>query len=367
MPAAGGGHYNPAVSLPPILCVTGPSGSGKTTLLARLILLLSAAGLRVGAVKQCPTHLESGPAGKDSSRLAAAGARPAIAVGPGGLVVQSASAPLPLLDLAATLCADCDLVLVEGQKQSPHDKILVTCGSASAAPETDLGAVRLRVTYAANLPPGAVARDDVAAVAAWVKDWLDRRRRLACGVVGAILVGGRSRRMGFDKATLRLGGRPVLPRLADLLGGRLGEVWMVGRPPGDLGLPQCLRWHLDLRPGCGPLGGIATALRVAGGDRPRAVLAVACDMPALGGDALDLLLEQRRPDRPASVLRHPVTGRFEPLAAVYEPQALEGIEKALDGGALSVTDWLESAGAHGIDVPASLANQLINVNTPDDL
>jgi molybdopterin-guanine dinucleotide biosynthesis protein A len=217
-------------------------------------------------------------------------------------------------------------------------------------------------------------------VAAWVRGWLERRRRLGGGVIGAILVGGRSRRMGADKARMRVGGQPVLSYLAELLGERLEEVWVVGRPVSGIELPQCVHWHLDLRAGCGPLGGIATALRIAGAgaagaaagapgnpEGPRAALIVACDMPFLNGRTLELLLEHRRADRLVSVLRNPVTGHWEPLAAVYEPGALREIEEALDGGMLSVTSLLESLGSHVIEAPPEIAGCLANVNTPQEL
>jgi molybdopterin-guanine dinucleotide biosynthesis protein A len=225
-----------------------------------------------------------------------------------------------------------------------------------------------------------IHRDDMPALAASVRAWLERRRRLSGDVIGAILAGGRSRRMGADKAALRIGGRPVLPDLAELLGGRLKEVWVVGRLLRHLELPPFVRRHLDLRSGCGPLGGIATALRIAGAQSPaapnsapgesadpQAVLAVACDMPRMSGDVIDLLLDRRRREAPASVLRNTATGLLEPLAAVYEPGALGPIEAAIEAGALSVTELLESIGAHVIDVPPELAGHLGNVNTPAEL
>jgi len=359
------------MAIPAILCVTGPSGGGKTTLVERLIPALAAAGISVGVIKRSAAGLTIGAAGKDSARLAAAGARPSVAVGPHELVVERAAAVMPLVDVAATFCAGCDMVLAEGYKQSPHDKVLVLAGAEPVPPQVDPRTVRLRVTDRPEAVPGSVSRDDAAAVAAWIGGWLARRLRLRQGVIGAILVGGRSRRMGTDKAAMSVGGLPVLVRLAELLGERLGEAWLIGRPVPGVGLPQCVRWHLDLRPGLGPLGGIATALRVAGGDVPRAALVVACDMPALSGELLDLLLEQRDAALPASVLRG-AGGRLEPLAAVYEPSALAHIENAFDtgahsGAALSITRLLESIGAHAIDVPARLAGELTNVNTPEDL
>ncbi len=341
---------------------------------------------------------------KDSARLAAAGARPSIAVGGGDVTVQFAQGQAQLLDLAAAYCGGCDLVLAEGFKQSSYDKIQLlaqddtrdgfghgqdarpTSGHGQDAHAT-LESVRLVVAPRADAARGVVGRDDIGAIREWVVAWLERRLRLGRNVMGAVMVGGQSRRMGEDKAAMQFAGRAVLPRLVELLGGRLSEVWTIGRPVDVAGMPQCVRWHLDLRAGAGPLGGIATALRIArwpslaaasGSDGqgwpppitealPRAVLAVACDMPALNGDLLDFLLEHRRPGKYATVLRNGQTGFLEPLAAVYEPRILEPIEQALDAGDRSVTKLLESAGAHGIEVPAQLAGALVNVNTPDEL
>ena len=430
------------MGIAPILCVAGTSGAGKTTLLERLIPALTARGVKVGVVKRAGSGLSADPADKDSARLAAAGARPSIAVGGGDVSVQFAQEQAQLLDLAAAYCGGCDLVLAEGFKKSAYDKIQVlsaddanshesivtvllspdchasakTSGGAPNCADQQAGrhvglpvgavgpsrrkilgnqtkvdekgdsrntardtarhgqdahatleSVRLVVGPQADAAKGIVGRDDVGAIADWVVAWLKRRLLLGRDVMGAVMVGGQSRRMGADKAAMQFEGRAVLPRLVELLGGRLPEVWTIGRPVAVAGLPQCVRWHLDLRSGAGPLAGIATALRVARANGPRAVLAVACDMPALTGDVLDFLLEHRRPEKYATVLRNGQTGFLEPLAAVYEPRILEPIEQALDAGERSVVKLLESAGAHGVEVPAELAAALVNVNTPDEL
>lgn len=55
-------------------------------------------------------------------------------------------------------------------------------------------------------------------------------------VLGTILVGGFSRRMGAPKAAMRVQGRSVLSCLAELLASRLGEVWAIGSP--QIGRPD---------------------------------------------------------------------------------------------------------------------------------
>ncbi|KKL96278.1 hypothetical protein LCGC14_1846040, partial [marine sediment metagenome] len=207
----------------PILCVVGSSGSGKTTLLERVVASLSAGGLTVGTIKHAHHGFDAGTEGKDSDRFAAAGARPGIVLGPEGLLVQGAPAEPSLVDAVATFCRGCDLVLVEGCKESPHDKVLLP-GEGKAI--EGLSSVRLVVGAGGDLPDGlaprgAIDRDDVEGVTDWIRQWLDRRRRLAAGVVGAIMVGGKSRRMGADKAAMQVQGQSVLARLAELLAGRV--------------------------------------------------------------------------------------------------------------------------------------------------
>ena len=82
-----------------------------------------------------------------------------------------------------------------------------------------------------------------------------------CRVAGAVLVGGASRRMGVDKASLEVDGRPLaVTACSALLGAGISPVAVVGgasHPP----LPPGVKWLPDRWPGEGPLGGILTALR----------------------------------------------------------------------------------------------------------
>lgn len=91
--------------------------------------------------------------------------------------------------------------------------------------------------------------------------------------LGAILAGGRSRRMGTDKALVPVGGIPMIERVAAALGDVANEVVIVGRHDPLAGIPAVP----DELPGPrGPLRGLVAALRHAA-DRP--VLLVAVDHP----------------------------------------------------------------------------------------
>jgi molybdenum cofactor guanylyltransferase len=104
---------------------------------------------------------------------------------------------------------------------------------------------------------------------------------------GIILAGGRSSRMGIDKALLEIDGETLLARSTRAVSAVVNEVLIVGRtelPPQIVGTPAIE----DMYPGAGPLGGIASGLARVGAKR---ALVVACDLPFPQVDLLRLLLE----------------------------------------------------------------------------
>ena len=141
---------------------------------------------------------------------------------------------------------------------------------------------------------------------------------MTCGgtgrnVVGVVLGGGKSLRLGRDKALLKFHGEDgscLLSRTAALLREVCGGVVIAGREfPG---------WeHVsDSAPGLGPAGGIAAALEVTG----RPCLVLSCDLPFMTRAALDTLLEARAGARPGTLLtayKNSWTGRIEFVVAVY--------------------------------------------------
>ncbi len=110
----------------PLLGFIGNSNSGKTTLLTALIANLTAAGLKIGAVKHHHRSFTIDHEGKDSQRFTAAGARKTIITGPEQTaLIEQTERQLPLTELAATYLQDLDLILVEGFKQLEIPKIEV--------------------------------------------------------------------------------------------------------------------------------------------------------------------------------------------------------------------------------------------------
>lgn len=113
---------------PPVISIVAKSGTGKTTLLEKLIAELKRRGYRVGAIKHDAHRFEIDHAGKDSWRLTRAGADTMLITSPEklALVKHYPAAQEPsLAESVAAYCADMDIVLTEGFKQSVMPKIEV--------------------------------------------------------------------------------------------------------------------------------------------------------------------------------------------------------------------------------------------------
>jgi len=176
---------------------------------------------------------------------------------------------------------------------------------------------------------------------------------------GFVLVGGTSSRMGQDKALLVCQGATMAERTARIVREAAGAAALVGPPQryAHLGLPVIA----DLRPGCGPLGGILTALASTAADWN---LIVACDLPALSADVLKTLIAAAEASDADCLAPQSSPGYLEPLCAVYHRRARDEIESALQAGVRKVHDALARLRVRAWD--ASGAAWLENRNSPED-
>jgi molybdopterin-guanine dinucleotide biosynthesis protein A len=176
---------------------------------------------------------------------------------------------------------------------------------------------------------------------------------------GAILAGGRGRRMGAPKHDVRLpAGRRMIEAVADALWSTCRHVVVVGPPEAMPALPHVE----DLRPGLGPLGGIE-ALLASGIDAQ--YLVCPCDQPSLTAALLRTLLEPSL--APVTALRLQGEARPRPLPLRVSVEALDVVRAHLDAGRHAVRELLESVDTETIDLPRSREGQLLNVNRPEDL
>jgi molybdopterin-guanine dinucleotide biosynthesis protein A len=185
-------------------------------------------------------------------------------------------------------------------------------------------------------------------------------------VEGFLLTGGSSVRMGRDKALLEISGVPLALRAARMMEPLVRRVTLIG-PLERYDAPG-LNVVPDDEPGQGPLGGIATALRVTECDWN---LVAGCDMPYLTAEWLEYLIGEALA-APADVLL-PVSahGRDEPLCAMYHRRCGPAVRVELGMGIRKVTTGL--AGLVVAKLPYERWKQFDsqgrlfkNMNTPED-
>jgi len=183
-------------------------------------------------------------------------------------------------------------------------------------------------------------------------------------ISAAVMAGGKSRRMGQDKAWIDLQGRPLIARVVDVLREVADEVFIVANDEryADLGL----RVVPDRFPGGGALGGIATGVSAATHER---VLVVACDMPFLRGDVWRLLIANAVG---ADAVVPKIGGEYETLHALYTKACLPAMERALGSGRMRVISFfgdvrLREVGEADLRAIDPELRAFTNVNTPEEL
>jgi molybdopterin-guanine dinucleotide biosynthesis protein A len=186
---------------------------------------------------------------------------------------------------------------------------------------------------------------------------------------GAILAGGRARRLGgLNKAglTLQPGGASILDRQLARLGRVVDRIIIIANDAERYrtsGVPVVP----DLIPDGGPLGALYTAVSAAHTDR---TLVVACDMPFVSERLLAYLVSVGG----AADITIPRTARgYEPLCATYSPRSADALRRMLDAGQQRLSDVARIPGLTireiGRDELENFGPEEVvffNLNTPDD-
>lgn len=180
---------------------------------------------------------------------------------------------------------------------------------------------------------------------------------------GVILAGGNSKRMGTNKALLKIRNQTVIEKVIEEIRPLTSELIVVTNTFEDyefLGLPLVA----DLRKGMGPLAGLEAGLIASSNEKN---LIVACDMPFISKSLAQLLLDQLA-DFDAAVPY--VEGRLHPLFASYRKSCLKEIQKSLDENRLRMRDFFDQIRLKELDEP--LINMeldsmsLFNMNEPQE-
>ncbi|MNW48080.1 putative molybdenum cofactor guanylyltransferase [compost metagenome] len=198
-----------------------------------------------------------------------------------------------------------------------------------------------------------------------------------------ILAGGRSSRMGRNKAMLPLAGVPVIERLIGQLEQVVGHIVIAGGNNDTYGHLGVEVVH-DVFPEKGPLSGLHAGLTACS---TLWSLVVACDMPfadqrvfwQIAESAANAESDQgsdkkgETDKKRTEAIVASVGGRLHPLLGAYRRSVLPGLSQELINGNLKMTKWVESLQVEYVDekilcASTGLTPELLqfNMNKPDD-
>jgi len=334
----------------PILGICGWSGSGKTTLIEQIVPGLLAGGLKVAILKHDAHGLDVDRPGKDSDRFFNTGAD-VLAHGPDQAFFRAHHDGVELAELLAPLARRYDLMLVEGHKHSAIPKVWLLADDEAAPPAE------------AGEPLVVLSRDTDRPAA--VKPLIDKflTDRLAVEpLMGCVLIGGKSTRMGSPKHLIETDGKTWLARTIEYFEQATSTVVIsgAGDVPDELSGYARLPDAPDAR---GPMSGLLSMMRWA----PRASwLVAACDMPDLTGEAIAWLASTPAPGKWATMPKVGTKG-VEPLLAYYNFRFAALLETQAAAGNYRLNDLAQNSEVATPPVPPELAPAWRNANSPQDL
>ena len=193
------------------------------------------------------------------------------------------------------------------------------------------------------------------------------------GVIGMVLAGGRSSRMGKDKSLLPLAGRPLLDHVIEKLRPQLDEIVLnVNGDPArfaSFGLPivrDSIDGHL------GPLAGIHAGLAWAKANRSkkRFVITAAADTPFFPADLVSMLCGATDMADPKLVVAKSESG-VHPVFGLWPVALAPRIEESLRRGERKTLDFVAAHQAKEVEFPPILiggraVDPFFNINRPDD-
>lgn len=205
-------------------------------------------------------------------------------------------------------------------------------------------------------------------------------------LLGGLLVGGGSRRMGSPKALIEVGGSSLAERAAAALAPHVERIVLLGGGPVPPALARLERLadaplaphrtsgesgrgdaggEAGRRAGrAGPLAALLAALR---SEPAAAWLLCPCDLPAVRPEAVAWLVARRRPERRAVMARLGAAAPPEPLLALYEPTIRPAVEALVAAGGRAPRLLADLPGVALLAPPTELADCWRDADRPEHL
>jgi len=179
-----------------------------------------------------------------------------------------------------------------------------------------------------------------------------------------ILAGGKSTRMGADKAFVDMDGRTLLARALELAHSLTPDVRIVGDPAKFASFAPVVE---DIFRNCGPLGGIHAALRAS---QTELNLMLAVDIPFVSPALLQYLIKRARSSSATVTVAH-ADGGWQPLCAVYRREFADAAEQSLRAGRHKIdalfTAQTQTIAEEELEAAGFSQRMFRNLNTPEEL
>jgi molybdopterin-guanine dinucleotide biosynthesis protein A len=180
----------------------------------------------------------------------------------------------------------------------------------------------------------------------------------------AILVGGKSSRMGSNKAFLELKGKTFIELQIDLLREIFDDIFISANTSSEYEYLN-LSIFKDVYPGKGPLGGIYTSLI---NSSSLHTFMLACDMPFIGPELINHLKDLTKE---YDVVIPKSEKGLEPLHAFYSKKCIDPIKRSLEEDNLRITSFFPHVNVKiveldNLNLSDSFKNSIKNLNTRDD-
>ena len=181
-------------------------------------------------------------------------------------------------------------------------------------------------------------------------------------VKGLVLVGGKSKRMGTDKAELNYFGKPHKEFAKELLENNNLETFYSVKDLSSV-LKETIENNqeiLDKFLNLGPFGGICSAFQK---DPNSAWFVLATDVPFVNNEVIQLLLKHRNPSKVATAIKGKSKEFVEPLITIYEPKAYPILLQYLAQGYSCPRKMLINSDVEIVEIEDDFIR---NINTPEE-
>lgn len=179
-------------------------------------------------------------------------------------------------------------------------------------------------------------------------------------LIGVVLMGGKSSRMGMDKSLLEIDNQPLYKIAGKKLAFYCNQVFLSVNEKQPTENNYDYPYITDRYEGEGPIGAMLSCMdRIEG-----PILFLACDMPYISENDIKALINLKNKNNICSTYFHPQREMYEPLFSIWEPNSKTVLEPYFASGNRSLQRFLHQQNVPKINMPNP--ENFININHPDE-